>query len=159
MKRFFLLLACSACSAVFFSASAQHLAVGFMPFEYEKGAYEMQPIFESVLDKVCEVLEIEPTYMVLIEGHADIDEGAAEENEALSLKRAQAVEKYLVGKGVDLPRLRAIAYGDKLMLKECSAENPCTEEEHAKNRRVALVVKENPYFVAPDEEPQTLEAE
>ncbi|MDR0581888.1 MAG: OmpA family protein, partial [Prevotellaceae bacterium] len=149
MKRFFLFLACA---AALFSASAQHLAVGFMPFEYEKGAHELQPVFESVLDKVIEILEMEPTYMLLIEGHADADEGTKEENDTLSLKRAQAVRKYLVEKGVDIARLRDIGYGDNLMLKECSAENPCTEEEHAKNRRVVLVVKENPYFVPPDEE-------
>ncbi|MDR2358776.1 MAG: OmpA family protein, partial [Prevotellaceae bacterium] len=150
MKRFFLLLTCS---AAFFGVSAQHLAVGFMPFEYEKGAYELQPVFESVLNKVCEILDMEPTYMVLIEGHADAEEGSKEENETLSMKRAQAVEKYLVDKGVDLSRLRATAYGDNLMLKECAAETPCTEEEHAKNRRLVLVVKENPYYVTPYEEP------
>lgn len=123
-----------------------------MPFEYEKGAYELQSISESVLDKVCEILDMEPTYMVLIEGHADVGEGSKEENDALSLKRSQAVEKYLLDKGVNVSRLRAIAYSDSLMLKECSEKNPCTEEEHAKNRRVVLVVKENPYYVEPDEE-------
>jgi outer membrane protein OmpA-like peptidoglycan-associated protein len=96
---------------------------------------------------------MEPSYMVLIEGHADMEEGTKEENETLSLKRAQAVEKYLVDKGVDLSRLRATAYGDNLMLKECTAENPCTEKEHAKNRRLVLVVKANPYYIAPEEEP------
>ncbi|MDR0694014.1 MAG: OmpA family protein, partial [Prevotellaceae bacterium] len=87
MKKFFLLLVGF---VAFLSASAQHLAVGFMPFEYEKGAYELQPVFKSVLNKVCEVLEMEPSYMVLIEGHADMEEGTKEENETLSLKRAQA---------------------------------------------------------------------
>lgn len=149
MKRFYLFLACA---AAFLSAPAQHLAVGFMPFEYEKGVHELHPVSESVLDKVIEILEMEPTYMVLIEGHADTEEGTKEENEALSLKRAQAVRKYLEDKGVDVSRLRDIGYGDNLLLKECPAENPCTEEEHAKNRRVVLVVRENPYFVPPDEE-------
>jgi hypothetical protein len=45
------------------------------------------------------------------------------------------------------------------MLKECAAETPCTEEEHAKNRRLVLVVKENPYYVTPYEEPFSPEAE
>jgi outer membrane protein OmpA-like peptidoglycan-associated protein len=150
MKRFLLLFVCA---AAFCNASAQHLSVGFLPFEYEKGAYELQPVSESVLDKVYEILEMEPTYMVLIEGHADVDEGNKEENEALSLKRSQAAEKYLLDKGVHPARLRAIPYGDNLMIKDCS-ENPCTEEEHAKNRRVALVVRENPYsyYVNPDTE-------
>jgi outer membrane protein OmpA-like peptidoglycan-associated protein len=56
---------------------------------------------------------------------------------------------------VDLSRLRAAGYGDNLMLKDCSPENPCTKEEHAKNRRVAIAVMENPYhyyYVTPEEE-------
>ncbi|MDR3133941.1 MAG: OmpA family protein [Prevotellaceae bacterium] len=147
MKRFLLLFTCS---ALFGSVSAQHLSVGFLPLEYEKGAYELPEVYESILDKVCEILEMEPTYIVLIEGHADIDEGTKEENTALSLKRSQEIERYLTDKGVDLSRLRAIGYGDNILLKECTAENPCTEEEHAQNRRVVLVVRENPYYVAPN---------
>jgi outer membrane protein OmpA-like peptidoglycan-associated protein len=94
-----------------------------------------------------EVLTLEPTYMVLIDGHASIDEGSKAANDTLSLKRAQAVEKYFTDNGVDASRLRATGYGDNLLLNECPEKEHCTEEEHAKNRRVELVVKENPYIV------------
>jgi outer membrane protein OmpA-like peptidoglycan-associated protein len=92
MKKILLLAAC--CAAVF-SASAQHLSAGFMPLEYEKGAFELQPADTSVLDKVMEILGWEPSRIVLIEGHADAGEGTKEEKDALSLKRAQAIAQQI----------------------------------------------------------------
>jgi len=73
---------------------------------------------------------------VIIEGHTD-NVGSAAKNKTLSEQRAQAVLKYLVSRGVDKKRLKAVGYG----LTKPVADNS-TDEGKAKNRRVELVIKD-----------------
>ncbi|MCL1966390.1 MAG: OmpA family protein [Fibromonadales bacterium] len=73
---------------------------------------------------------------VIIEGHTD-NVGKAEKNKTLSEQRAQAVLKYLVGRGVDKKRLRSVGYG---ATKPVADNN--TDEGKAKNRRVELIIKD-----------------
>ena len=73
---------------------------------------------------------------VIIEGHTD-NVGSAQRNKVLSEERATAVLNYLVERGVDKKRLKAVGYG----LTKPIADNN-TEEGRAKNRRVELVIKD-----------------
>jgi len=73
---------------------------------------------------------------IIIEGHTD-NVGTAEKNKKLSQQRADAVQKYLISRGVDKKRLKAVGYG----LTKPVADNN-TEEGRAKNRRVELVIKD-----------------
>jgi outer membrane protein OmpA-like peptidoglycan-associated protein len=71
---------------------------------------------------------------IRIEGHSDAG-GSPEANEALSLRRAEAVRGYLVRKGVAPQRLETLARGASSPV----ASND-TESGRARNRRVELVV-------------------
>jgi outer membrane protein OmpA-like peptidoglycan-associated protein len=71
---------------------------------------------------------------VRVEGHAD-ERGDDELNLALSERRARAVREQLVEMGVPEDRIDIAAYGESRLL-----DTETTEEAHARNRRVELVM-------------------
>jgi outer membrane protein OmpA-like peptidoglycan-associated protein len=84
-----------------------------------------------ILDNVAAVLLAHPEVgKIRVEGHTD-SRGRAAYNRDLSQRRAQAVAKYLIKKGVDASRLAAKGYGPDQPI----ADNE-TEEGREKNRRV-----------------------
>ena len=72
----------------------------------------------------------EPLVKAEVQGHTD-NVGDAAKNKALSQKRADAVAKYLVSKGVDASRLTSVGYGSEMPI----ADNK-TAAGKSKNRRV-----------------------
>jgi outer membrane protein OmpA-like peptidoglycan-associated protein len=84
----------------------------------------------ALLDNVAAVLQSHPTVRVRIEGYTD-DRGDDGYNKELSQRRADAVMRYLVKKGVDAGRLEAMGYGEETPLQSND-----TEEGRAANRRV-----------------------
>lgn len=74
------------------------------------------------------------SYSATIEGHAD-EQGTREYNLALGARRANAVQEYLVSRGISPNRLRTVSYGKERPLEICSEET-C----YAKNRRAVTVV-------------------
>jgi OOP family OmpA-OmpF porin len=90
-----------------------------------------------VLDEVAEILKQHPEIIELsVEGHTD-NRGRKNYNQRLSQRRANAVKKYLVDKGIDSTRLVAKGYG----LTRPIASN-YTEEGRAENRRVEFNIME-----------------
>ncbi|MGC9420575.1 MAG: peptidoglycan-associated lipoprotein Pal [Rhodovulum sp.] len=75
-----------------------------------------------------------PEYSAIVEGHAD-EQGTREYNLALGARRANAVQEYLVSRGVSPARLRTVSYGKERPLEVCSDE-AC----YSKNRRAVTVV-------------------
>lgn len=72
---------------------------------------------------------------VLVIGHTDTD-GAAEANDALSLKRAKVVSKLLVDKGVSENKIEPVGRGERELLVPTA-----DEVAEAKNRRVEIIVR------------------
>lgn len=93
----------------------------------------IRPESKPVLDEVLGVLQGEPGWKVLIEGHTDSSGGDAH-NLELSQKRAESVKAYLVAGGIDAGRLRTKGFGEGKPV----ADN-ATELGRAQNRRVELV--------------------
>jgi outer membrane protein OmpA-like peptidoglycan-associated protein len=60
----------------------------------------------------------------------------------LSQKRAKAAVDYIISKGIDKSRLKAVGFGESKLLNNCKNDAPCTEEEHAKNRRTEFKIVE-----------------
>ena len=72
----------------------------------------IKPEFFSQLDNVARVMIENPGSTAVIEGHADRRNTSQRgHNLRLSEKRAEAVRRYFVGKGIDASRLKAIGYG------------------------------------------------
>ncbi|NOZ86831.1 MAG: OmpA family protein [Deltaproteobacteria bacterium] len=89
----------------------------------------MRDSFE-LLNQVADALKSSPSLKVRIEGHTDSD-GPAAYNLRLSERRANAVRDYLVEKGIDPERLKAVGFGESQPI----ASNR-TRKGKAMNRRV-----------------------
>ena len=89
---------------------------------------------QATLDRQAAFLNVNPTMVVIIEGHAD-ERGTREYNLALGDRRAVAVRDYLLAKGLNAARVRTVSYG-----KERPAVSGSNEEAWAKNRRAATVL-------------------
>jgi OmpA-OmpF porin, OOP family len=102
-------------------------------FEYDKAV--ILPKSFPILDAVAATLQGNPSLqLVEIQGHTD-ERGDDAYNLDLSDRRAKAVMKYLVDKGVDSKRLTAQGYGETQPL-----DRRHIEAAWAKNRRVAFLI-------------------
>ncbi len=92
---------------------------------------------EIELDKFVSLLNENPNLKIQINGHTD-NVGKKEDNQKLSLNRANAVVKYFVSKGIKSVRLTAVGYGDTKPI----ADNH-TEQGKNNNRRTEINVISN----------------
>jgi len=83
-----------------------------------------------ILNEIAQALKDHPKWKIEIQGHTD-DRGSARYNQKLSEKRAFAVYKFLISKGIEPDRMTYIGYGE-----ERPIEDNATEEGRAVNRRV-----------------------
>ena len=88
------------------------------------------------LDQVAEALKAQGSEKrMVVEGHTD-SQGSDMINQPLSLNRANAVRDYLVNRGVDADKIRAVGLGSTHpLLDNRNAEN------RANNRRVEIIIE------------------
>jgi len=89
----------------------------------------------KILDQVAQVMKENPNYKLSIIGHTD-NVGKAEKNKILSEKRALAVKNYLLKKGIDAARIKAVGYGDTMPVGDNK-----TKAGQKQNRRVEFIVE------------------
>ena len=89
----------------------------------------------ATLDGQARWLMANPEYSATIEGHAD-EQGTREYNLALGARRANAVQEYLISRGVAGARIDTVSYGKERPIEICS-EEAC----YAKNRRAVTVLQ------------------
>lgn len=99
---------------------------------FETGKDIIKKESEAPLDELAVILNKYPKMQMQIEGNTD-NVGKDEFNLKLSQDRAEAVKKYLVGKGIPADRLTAVGYGETKPI-----EDNKTAAGRAKNRRVDL---------------------
>ena len=97
-------------------------------FEYNKTA--LLPASFSELDKVVEFIKETGIQLIEIGGHTDSD-GSDNYNKTLSQGRAKSVVDYLISRGIEPIRLRAMGYG-----KSKPIDTNLTAEGKGVNRRV-----------------------
>ena len=95
---------------------------------------ELSAESKDTLDRQAAFLNVNPTLVVVVEGHAD-ERGTREYNLALGDRRAVSVRDYLLAKGLNAARVRTVSYG-----KERPVVAGSTEKAWAKNRRAATVL-------------------
>jgi len=103
--------------------------------------------FFKELNEIAEYLKKNKEINLDIAEHTD-DRGPKYFNDVLSEKRAQEIKSYLTDKKVDPLRIRAVGYGGKEPLKDCSKENCSVQEHKANNRTILKFVKKKGSFKA-----------
>ncbi len=113
---------------------AQGATVQLSDVNFEYNSAEITPASLASLEQVLRLLEMNPEINIELAAHTD-DLGNEQYNLSLSQRRATSVRNYLVEKGIDPSRLKAVGYGkSKPLVPNTSDEN------RAKNRRVEFVI-------------------
>ena len=102
-------------------------------FDFDKSA--VKPESRAALMAHAAFLAANPNVNVALEGHSD-ERGTKEYNLALSERRAQSVERFLVVNGVARTQVEVVSYGE-----EKPASSGQSESDWAKNRRVYIEYK------------------
>ncbi len=102
---------------------------------FETNKYIITPEAEKILKKIVLTLIANPQYDIEIRAYTD-SRADDKYNLELSQKRATAVKNYLIEKGIQAERITAKGLGEEKILNHCKNGVPCTDDEHAVNRRV-----------------------
>lgn len=95
---------------------------------------DLQPESTAVIERLTKILLGIGVGGTMVEGHTD-STGSSEYNQALSLRRAQAVKAAMVVTGMAEPAVRVIGLGETDPI-----ESNDTDEGRAQNRRVVVIV-------------------
>ena len=97
----------------------------------------VRPGLYNEIDRIAQVMVQYPETQIFVQGHTD-STGAAEYNQRLSERRAEAVRNLLLQRGVSADRVTAMGYGERMPV----ATN-ATPEGRQMNRRVEIRIKPN----------------
>ena len=101
---------------------------------FDVNSYTIKPDSYGILDEIITMFQEHPELEVVIAGHTDSD-GADDDNMTLSKNRANAVEQYMVSKGIKNYRLSSKGYGEFKPLVQGNSASA-----KAQNRRVEFVL-------------------
>lgn len=102
---------------------------------FESGGTILTPDSAAALDKIVDVASTRPVVDMSVIGHTDTP-GKAELNEALALKRAQAVAELLKQKGLKVHALSVESHGERNLLVATPDDTP-----EPRNRRVEISIR------------------
>jgi outer membrane protein OmpA-like peptidoglycan-associated protein len=109
---------------------------------YDLGKFEIIVESEIIFDKVIEILNAFPSVNLEVISHTDA-QGDDESNMKLSQNRSNAVVKYLIAKGVNPERLKAIGKGETEIRNRCANNVVCSDKEQEFNRRTEFKFVKN----------------
>lgn len=113
--------------------------VNIEPIYFELNSSYLNKEAKRELDKVIELMEKYPEMIIESGSHTD-SRGIEGYNVWLSTRRAASTVNYIIEKGVDPSRITGKGYGETQLINECSDGAPCTEAQHAMNRRTEFVI-------------------
>ncbi len=104
-------------------------------FEFDDASFNTDPKTDNSVIEFKSWLDKNPESILSITGHTD-NIGTSEYNQALGLKRAQTIQKYLKSRGINADKLIADSKGEDQPVADQN-----TEEGRAKNRRTVITIK------------------
>ncbi len=109
------------------------------PVDFEYAKATISPEMAAQIDNLVTFLKNNPNIKIEIRNHTD-SRGSAIHNLKLSIKRANAIKRYLIGHGIRGTRIKAKGMGESQLLNHCKDNVPCTEEQHKQNRRTEIII-------------------
>jgi outer membrane protein OmpA-like peptidoglycan-associated protein len=103
---------------------------------FASGKSQLLPGAQNGLSQVAEALKTQNDTKLVVEGHTD-STGNDATNQSLSKARAEAVQSYLVSRGIPAARISSVGLGSSRPV----ADNK-TPDGRANNRRVEIVVQQ-----------------
>ena len=103
-------------------------------FEYDKSNITQEGAFE--LDKLVQVMKNNDKMVIMSKSHTD-SRGSDKYNLTLSDRRAKSTVQYVISRGIDASRISGKGMGELEPKEVC---NPCTEAQHALNRRSEFLI-------------------
>ena len=91
------------------------------------------------LDVLYLLMKKHPDMEVELSAHTDA-RGTPAYNLNLSQRRAESAVQYLIRKGIDSQRIKAIGYGESQLKNHCASGVFCTDNEHKINRRTEVKI-------------------
>lgn len=104
--------------------------------EFDTSSSRLRSDSSKLLDAIAALLKADSNARIEISGHTD-GNGKEDKNVGLSKRRAEAVKKYLVSKGIKESRLTATGYGSAHPIADDS-----TFDGQRRNRRIEFSVQE-----------------
>lgn len=110
---------------------------------FDLAKFNIRPDAAKELDKIVKIMNENPAMVVELGSHTDCRNSKAA-NLKLSEKRAKSSVDYIKARIVNPGRISGKGYGESKLLNKCACEgpkpSPCSEEEHAVNRRTEFII-------------------
>lgn len=106
-------------------------------YDYNKSNIRSDAALE--LDKIIALMNKYPGMQIELRSHTDA-RGKDSYNLTLSDSRAKSARQYMIDKGIPSDRLSAKGYGESELKNNCGNDAPCSDEQHAVNRRTEFKI-------------------
>ncbi|HHG86212.1 MAG TPA: hypothetical protein ENJ82_15790 [Bacteroidetes bacterium] len=106
---------------------------------YDYNQSNIKKIASKDLFEIVYFLQDNPEVSVELGSHTD-SRGGDQYNMSLSQRRSDAAVAYILSRGIETKRVTAQGFGESQLVNKCRNDAPCTEEEHAGNRRTEIRV-------------------
>lgn len=112
--------------------------IEFHNIYFDYGKADLTKASVSVLDKIVQIMNENEKMVIELSAHTDC-QSSAEFNLNLSQKRANSAKNYIILQGISMDRIVAKGYGKTHLIAHCECLK-CSEQEHAKNRRIEVKI-------------------
>ncbi len=110
-------------------------------YDFDKA--NILPDAEKDLEVLLDLLLEYDDMTIELSSHTD-SQGKAPYNQRLSQRRANSAKKWLVEEGIESKRIKAVGYGESVILNHCTDGKRCSDEEHRLNRRTEFKILTGP---------------
>jgi len=117
----------------------EETVIEFHNILFRYGSAVLLDTSKIILNRIAEVMKQNPSMQIELSGHTD-SRSSHSFNLQLSERRAVSAKTYIVNLGIEASRIVAKGYGKTKLLNHCSDNVPCSEEEHAVNRRIEVKI-------------------
>lgn len=104
------------------------------------------PDAEKDLGYLQELMDQYSDMVIELSSHTD-SRGISTYNQKLSQRRAESAKKWLVNEGISADRIKAVGYGEAVLLNRCKDGVKCSEDEHQLNRRTEFKIIAGPQTI------------